>query len=465
MAEKRTGRQTPTQSVALPYTVTYGKEAVDLYNSTGRTVQEWQENLLFDILSINDDGLWVHAKFGYSIPRRNGKSEVLMMRELYGLKHGERILHTAHRTTTSHATWEKVCGLLDAAEIKYKATKQMGLETIRCEDGGLINFRTRSSKGGLGEGYDLLIVDEAQEYTDDQETALKYVVTDSSNPQTIFCGTPPTAVSAGTVFLKYRNSMIKGEGIDSGWAEWSVDELSDPQNIELWYECNPSLGTIFTERAVRAEIGTDEIDFNIQRLGLWLKYNQKSEISKTEWEALTCEDNILPELKGKLYVGIKYGKDGTNVAMSIAVRTWDDRVFVESIDCRTIRTGNDWIVRFLSCADVEKVVVDGVGGQASLGAVMKDFGLKPPIFPTVKEVVMANSSFEQALEDKAFCHMNQPSLMQSASNCEKRAIGTNGGFGYKSIRSDTEIALLDSVILAYWACSTSKPNRKQKISY
>lgn len=66
-------------------------------------------------------------------------------------------------------------------------------------------------------------------------------------------------------------------------------------------------------------------------MGLWLKYNQKSEISKTEWEALTCEDNILPELKGKLYVGIKYGKDGTNVAMSIAVRTWDDRVLLKAL--------------------------------------------------------------------------------------------------------------------------------------
>ena len=43
----------------------------------------------------------------------------------------------------------------------------------------VINFRTRSSKGGLGEGYDLLVIDEAQEYTTDQETALKYIVTDS----------------------------------------------------------------------------------------------------------------------------------------------------------------------------------------------------------------------------------------------------------------------------------------------
>ncbi|NLY87361.1 MAG: hypothetical protein GX083_02280 [Clostridiales bacterium] len=35
-----------------------------------------------------------------------------------------------------------------------------------------LEFRTRSSKGGLGEGFDLLVIDEAQEYTDDQESAI-----------------------------------------------------------------------------------------------------------------------------------------------------------------------------------------------------------------------------------------------------------------------------------------------------
>ncbi len=74
-------------------------------------------------------------------------------------------------------------------------------------------------KGGLGEGFDLLVIDEAQEYTNDQESALKYVVTDSRNPQTLFCGTPPTPVSSGTVFLKLRNAALQGETENTGWAE------------------------------------------------------------------------------------------------------------------------------------------------------------------------------------------------------------------------------------------------------
>ena len=56
-------------------------------------------------------------------------------------------------------------------------------------------------------------------------------------------------------------------------------------------------------------------------------------------------------------------------------------------------------------------------------------------------------------------------MEQIVGNCEKRAIGANGGFGYRALREEMEIALLDSLVLAYWACSTSKESRKQKISY
>lgn len=465
MAEKaRKGRQTPTQSVVLPYKETKGKEAIDTYNQTGRTAQEWQELMLYDILAFNEDGLWVHTKFGYSVPRRNGKNEIVVMREMWGLKNGERILHTAHRTTTSHAAWERLCSLLDKAKIAYKSIKASGRECIYIKGSeARVEFRTRSSKGGLGEGFDLLVIDEAQEYTDDQESALKYVVSDSKNPQTLFCGTPPTTVSSGTVFTKYRKTTLEGGSANGGWAEWSVEEESDVRDRELWYETNPSLGTVLTERAILDEITSDHVDFNIQRLGLWIRYNQKSAISKAEWESLSVK--TLPKLKGKLFAGVKYGKNGENVSLSIAVKTLDEKIFVETIDCREIRAGNNWIVSFLASADVQTVVVDGANGQQLLFEAMKEARLKTPILPTVKEVIAANSKFEQAVCSQNIVHMSQPSLVQAVSNCEKRAIGTNGGFGYRSQKEYIDISLLDSVIYAFWACSEFKEKKKQKISY
>ena len=472
MEGQRLGRQTPTTSVILPYTKTYGAEAVSLYNKTGRTAQEWQELLLYDILAVEEDtGLYVHSKFGYAVPRRNGKNEVVSMRELWGLLKGEKILHTAHRVTTSHSAFERLLTLLNAAGYQekedFKPLKQLGLETIEMLDGsgGKISFRTRTSKGGLGEGFDLLIIDEAQEYQDDQETALKYVVSDSRNPQTIFCGTPPTVVSTGTVFTKLRNKTLQSGALNTGWTEWSVEHMTDPHDKEAWYETNPSLGTILTERKIMDEIGDDETDFNIQRLGLWIRYNQKSAISEKEWNALKVEQ--MPKLKSRIFVGIKYGHTGENVALSIAVKTAEDNIFVECIDCRPVRAGNTWIIDFLRAADIQEVVVDGANGQALLQEEIKDYQLKlKPLLPTVKQVIEANATFEQGLFQQNIQHAGQPSLCNVVSNCEKRAIGSNGGFGYKTIQEGLESALLDSIIYAYWACSKAKKQKvKQRISY
>jgi len=168
--EARIGRQTPTTSVVLPYEETYGEEAIKLYESTKRKAQEWQKLLVYDIMGRNSENQWTHSKFGYAVPRRNGKNEIVAIRELWGLKKGEHILHTAHRTTTSRSSWERLKQLLDDAKIEHKDSGALGQEVIRVKStGGVVHFRTRTSKGGLGEGFDLMIIDEAQEYTDDQE--------------------------------------------------------------------------------------------------------------------------------------------------------------------------------------------------------------------------------------------------------------------------------------------------------
>ena len=204
-------------------------------------------------------------KYGWSIPRRNGKSEILIMRANWDLLHERRCLYTAHRESTAASAWEKVLRLLTKMGYRededfkaYKSAGRRSIEWLRDGSEAVINFRTRSSTGGLGEGYDTLIIDEAQEYTADQESALKYVVTDSKNPQTLMCGTPPTAVSSGDVFLKYRRRCLTGKEEDAGWAEWSVPNLADAHDPELWYLTNPSLGTILTERTIRSELGDDQ---------------------------------------------------------------------------------------------------------------------------------------------------------------------------------------------------------------
>lgn len=460
----RIGNQIPTTSVVLNYTKSFGDEAVQLYNMSGNVCQEWQALMLSDIMAVNEEGLWIHTKFGYSVPRRNGKTEIISQRELWGLFNGEHILHTAHLTDTAHIAWERLKNRLEEIGVKPKSTyKAYGKERIEMNNGAVIDFRTRTSSGALGSGYDLLVIDEAQEYTQAQQTALNYVVSSSKNPQTIMCGTPPTAVSSGDVFRDYRDKTLQGDTINGGWAEWSVDHKTNVHDVDAWYMTSPSLGTILTERTVQDEINGDDLDFNIQRLGLWIRYNQQSAISAPEWDALKTE--TLPKFKGSVFVGVKFGRDGQNACLSVAIRTEDDRIFVESIDCRNQRDGNDWLINFIMKTKAKAVLVDGMSGLETFLRECKEQKLKGVGAASVKEVIQASSDFETAIANKSICHAGQPGLRQSVTNCDHRAIGSGGGYGYKTLDDDIEVALIESVVLATHACMMTKEVKKQRVGY
>lgn len=460
----RIGNQIPTMSVVLDYSKTFGDEARQLYDMSGNVCQEWQVLMLNDIMAVNEQGLWTHTKFGYSVPRRNGKTEIITQRELWGLFNGEHILHTAHLTDTAHIAWERLKNRLEEIGVKPKSTyKAYGKERIEMNNGAVIDFRTRTSSGALGSGYDLLVIDEAQEYTQAQQTALNYVVSSSKNPQTIMCGTPPTAVSSGDVFRDYRDKTLRGETINGGWAEWSVDHKTNVKDVDAWYMTSPSLGTILTERTVQDEINGDDLDFNIQRLGLWIKYNQQSAISAPEWDALKAE--TLPKLKGSVFVGVKFGRDGQNVCLSVAVKTEDGRIFVEAIDCRNQRDGNAWLLNFIMKTKAIAVLVDGASGLETFLRECKEQKLKGVNAATVKEVIQASSDFETAIANKTICHAGQPALRQSVTNCDHRAIGSGGGYGYKTLDDGIEVALIESVVLATHACMMTKEVKKQRVGY
>ena len=479
----RIDNQNPSfTNVSYDSKMTRGTSAIKRYKSTGQQLLTWQQRQVKAIMATNKDGLWKHMTYCICVSRRNGKGEILAARELEGLLDlKEKICHTAHRTTTSHDAFNRLYTLLkkagyeehsrkrkDMPEKSFFASKQYGLEHIEVSGGGVIDFRTRTNNGGLGEGFDLLIIDEAQEYTSKQESALIYTVSASKNPQTIMVGTPPTVISGGDVFVRIRETVKENRAPDTGWAEWSVpeqipdDELDDPV---LWKTYNPSFGTILKERNVRNELSGDTLDFNIQRLGLWVTYNQKSEISEADWDALKLTDK--PKLKDQRFLGIKYGKDGANVAVSIAARTEEGKIFVEVIDCASVRVGNGWIFEYLHNPKLCKVVIDGASGQQLLVDQIKQYKLKvDTVLPRVSEIINAYALFEQCLYSKDICHMGDESLRSVVTNCEKRPIGSQGGFGYKSLIETNDIAIMDSMILAHWLCATTKEvKKKQNISY
>ena len=109
------------------------------------------------------------------------------------------------------------------------------------------------------------------------------------------------------------------------------------------------------------------------------------------------------------------------------------------------------------------VLVDGASGLETFKRESKEQKLKGINAATVKEVIQASSDFETAIANKTLCHSGQPGLRQSVTNCQHRAIGSGGGYGYKTLDDDIEVALMESAVLAIHACANAKEAKRQRV--
>lgn len=74
--QKRIGRQTPTQSVIIPYQKTLSDEAVAYYERSGLSCYEWQKNLLDPIMAVDDDVGTPKIWLRYTTAERKNRSHL-----------------------------------------------------------------------------------------------------------------------------------------------------------------------------------------------------------------------------------------------------------------------------------------------------------------------------------------------------------------------------------------------------
>ena len=111
-------------------------------------------------------------------------------------------------------------------------------------------------------------------------------------------------------------------------------------------------------------------------------------------------------------------------------------------------------------------VIDGAGNQSILESDMNDAETEcTALLPRVQQIPEANALFEKQLFAGKLCHMNQPALRQAAVNCEHRAIGSNGGFGYTSVLKGADISLLEAAALAVWQCANDREEPEYTVEY
>lgn len=481
--KKRYGNQKPRVDIYHNGDIWLADKTIQLMESYGMELLPWQKKVLYRwmALKLDDVGNWVWANpdCGLLVPRQNGKSELVIVRIIGGMIFlGEAVIYTANSATTVSEIQRRVQRFFYDAEeeIRNMLTDEFDQEPKSLDYIELINrgrcvFRTRTRTNGLGSSNDTLLLDEDQEENDAQQEALLPTISagKSQNHQIIRVGTPPTAGSSGTVFLRMRKNAIDGKTTDVCWQEWSVKMITDPKDQDAWYEANPSLGYFLMPTAVKKESEQMAVDsFNKMRLGWVAGQENMRAISDDQWLPLAVRQVILPDDPILVY-SVKFAPDASAVSLAVGVKLPSGIVHVEIIERKPMSEGTAWLAKWLleRWRKCNKIIIDGASGTQLLVEELtrSDRRISKTILtPNTKEAGAAYASFMTAVEQGLLSHYDQPALNLSIRTAKKRSIGKDGMFGYASMNTDIQIDPTEAVAFAYYGITRFGKEKKKESS-
>lgn len=476
------GKQSPTFHHAEKYDKTEGTYAAELSASYDLVPHEWQRSVLNDWLAVGNDGKLIHNYCVLEVPRQNGKTGASDPRETWGLvKRGEKILHTAQEFQTAKKAFDRLRKKfgtrkndpfaeypeLNALVDHY--TTSAGQMVLDLTNGAHIEFRTRGSNSDMGRGgtFDLVVIDEAQAYTEAQNAALAPLnsAAPSGSPQTILMGTPPPITGdKGQVFLRSIKRFYEGPERRSCISLWGAKEIGDILDKSRWYMYNPSLGYQLLEEALAKDSVTMSPDtFAREHLGFIPEHQHSVNcaIDKDIWDACGSDE---PKPEGKTAYGVKFSADGSLVVLCGAVVPKDGTARVSLIDMRLTGGGISWLADWLNARykKASCVVIDGRNGVDVLVERIADtWKMKGSVIrPSAKDVIAAVGTLTNALNEKTVTWFRgQDALRESAITATRRPIG--GGWGFGGDGS----APIEAASLALWGAVNSKrdPNKEMRI--
>lgn len=492
------GNQKPTFSVVGEYAYSLGDEVVEMFEEEGgATFYPSQKDEMRLFLARNKDDSPAALTIGISKPRQNGKSYAVRYYAVYmGDFEHRQVLYSAHHSTTTNKMFKALCNLFESPE-KYPdfANDVKSISHVRgyegiyfkdwkdengiIHDGGCIEFATRTNSGARGGTYSIIIIDEAQEMTAEEQEAMLPVISASSDlsdaskmPQQIFVGTPPNATCHGTVFSKMHHEAHSGESNGTWWLEWSEEindisalNLTPKDALELAYKTNPAMGYRIAEKTILNEFETMTLSgFLRERIGWWTPTRTETinyAIPQKIWDSCVSDDE---KPDGKTAYGVKFSADGATVALCGAVIPEKGAARISLIELRSTSRGTQWLANWLNerYDRAGCVVIDGRNGVDVLIEKIKDtWKSKLSIIrPSVREVIAATSMLVNDLnENNVTWFRGQEILRESAITSIKRPISGGWGFG-----GDNSTPIEACALALYGARNCKRnPNKRMRI--
>lgn len=457
------------------------EDVADLSFKAGIELDGWQELILQAAMGERRDSTWAAKRVGVSVPRQNGKSQLLVARALAGvLLFGEKkIVISAHQQDTAREAFAKMVEILEADgnQWLFDRVKPNGImnainrEAVKFRNGATVQFKARTGAGGRGFSSDCLLLDEAQRLKRAAWVSINSTMSAMPNPQVWLLGTPPTREDDGEVFESIRKAAIDGVSSAAAWCEWSADPSSpeyDPASEYTRWSANPAWRTRINHEIVQGEFESyTEEEFAQDRLGVWLDdVHTARRWSPDLWASTAVSE---APVEGVRSFAVAFSFDGSRVSVAGAVKH-ERGIYAELIydhsgatDAGVSRLA-DWLAE--RWRETSSIVVLGAAG-ASLRQALADRGVGARVVSAVStpDYFAANAMAEEALRAGLLTHpIGGPGDVLDASVAiSDIPAADRGTWRWKATTPDGDETPVEAFCAAHWAARTSKrvPGRKQ----
>ena len=464
------------------YSMEHAENALEFAEGYDYIADPWQAEVVRAWLRTDDAG-WVSSTWGLSVPRQNGKNGALEIVELYLMVAlNMKILHTSHLLSSARKAFKRLMHFFGTRVndpfAKYpelnalvkEIRKTNGQEAIELHKGGLIELGARTGGAGRGSSFDVLVVDEGQEYEEDEQEALEPTTSaaPSGDPITIYMGTPPKDLSErGEPFVRVRNAAVTGADKRSAWVEHSpagdVDKMSE-QELRVftadrthWAEANPALGGRIKLRTVETEHHKfSPRSFARERLNMWPTPSVAGKLAFTKWDDRAIDDPD-PEWPVAAY-GVDMNPERTKVSIGVSTFADGEDIHLElAADAPFDERGTTALVEWLWERAKRRIpiVIDAYSpARDVLEARLKAKKMKVFIL-SGQEYTQACAGLHEAVEKHpAVTHFGQEHLDNSAKNTTQDPIKNRpGSFKWNRTSLDVDLAPTVAVTCAHFGAT------------
>lgn len=339
-----------------------------------------------------------------------------------------------------------------------------------------MRFMARSNNTARGFSPQRLIVDEAQECSEDTRQALLYTVSAQDNPQIVFTGTVPSARNNGEVWKSLRDRGRAGGDTTLAWLEWTPEPDADPRSDEAVEWSNPacpnrvSVETILAERngAISDEAWAG---YCRERLSIWpddALGGGWEVVPEEAWAGCATKETAAKSarpgwLKGAVAIAVEMPPDRSSVSIGAAGVCREGGVGLEVVAHGSPPNVREWVASQLLALTsdpdrpVSRVAVDP---RSPAGALLDPIPKDAPVGEqrtiggvnvtccTTDDIVKATGDLYDAIIAGEVVHRDRPELNAAVSTAKKRTMGDAWLLDRRSV---VDVSPFGAVNLARWA--------------